>query len=159
MRAAFLIVVAIALFGACGFQRQGVAPMSPVMRVTYLDAKDERTDFQLELRRSLAASGTRLADRAEDATATLRVSRDETGRRVLSVSSRNTPLEYEVYYTVTYSVSAGDKELMPSQTVTLTRDYSFSEEQLLAKEHEEDILRAAIARDLAGIVMRRLASL
>lgn len=159
MRAANLLVVLLLVVSACGFQRQGVAPMSPVMRVTYVDARDARTDFQIELRRSLAASGTRFAQRAEDATATLRISRDETGRRVLSVSARNTPREYEVYYTVTYSVSAGGRELVPAQTVTLTRDYSFDEEQLLAKEHEEDILRAAIARDLAGIVMRRLVSL
>lgn len=159
MRTTLPLLVAVLLLGACGFQRQGVAPMSPMMRVTYLDADDARTDFQLALRSSLAASGTQFANRAEDATATLRISRDETGRRVLSVSVRNTPVEYEVYYTVTYSVSTADRELVPAQTITLTRDYSFEEEELLAKEHEEDILRTAIARDLAGIVMRRLASL
>ena len=39
------------------------------------------------------------------------------------------------------------------------RDYSFSESDLLAKNREEDILRQAIARDLAVLVVRRLASL
>ena len=38
-------------------------------------------------------------------------------------------------------------------------EWSESERLLLAKGHEEDILRADMARDLADMVMRRLASL
>ncbi len=48
---------------------------------------------------------------------------------------------------------------MPPQTLSLTRDYSFDENNLLAKEHEEDILRVQMARELAAIATRRLASL
>jgi LPS-assembly lipoprotein len=158
LKRASLLALALAI-GACGFHRLGVTPMSPMMRATRIDAKDARTDFQLELRRSLVASGSRVVESAEEATATLNITRDETGRRVLSVSARNTPREYEVYYTVTYSVKAGEREILSSQTLTLTRDYGFDEERQLAKEEEEDILRLALARDLAGIVMRRLASL
>lgn len=151
--------LAAVLIASCGFHLQGVATVSPVMKVTYLDAEDRRTDFQIGLRRALEAGGAQLTARREDATATLRVTRDETGRRVLSVSARNTPTEYEVYYTVTYSVSSGGQELLAPQTLMLTRDYSFDEQALLAKETEEDILRQALARDLVSIVVRRLASL
>ena len=55
--------------------------------------------------------------------------------------------EYEIFYTIKYSVTAEGKELLTTQTLTLTRDYSFDETTLLAKEHEEDILREALARD------------
>jgi len=153
-----LLACSIVVTG-CGFHRQGVTTMSPLMKATYIDAEDDRSGFQLELRRALLASGARIVPTAEEATATLRIARDETGRRVLSVSARNTPREYEVYYLVRYSVTAGGKELLPPQDLELTRDYSFDETRLLAKEEEEEILRAAIARDLAGIVLRRLASL
>lgn len=157
-RATLPVAAAIVLAG-CGFHRQGVAPMPAMMQRMYVDAEDVRTDFQLGLRRALQASGTQLTERPEEATATLRITRDETGRRVLSVSARNTPREYEVYYTVTYSVTADDEEILAPQTLTLTRDYSFNELTQLAKEGEEDILREALARDLVGIVLRRLASL
>ena len=89
----------------------------------------------------------------------LRIERDETGQRVLSVSARNTPAEYEIFYTVTYSVTANGAEILTPQTLTLTRDYSFDDEALLAKQHEEEILREALADDLVNLVMRRLASL
>ena len=63
-------------------------------------------------------------------------------RRVLSVSAANQPNEYEITYTVSFSVTAGDKELLPPQEVSATRTYSFNEPLLLAKGHEEDVLRA-----------------
>jgi len=144
---------------ACGFHRQGVTPMSPVMKVTYVDAKDVRSDFLRGLTRALKAGGTAIAPTRAAASAVLRIERDESGQRVLSVSARNTPTEYEIFYTVTYAVTSGGKEVLPPQTLTLTRDYSFDDEALLAKQHEEGILREALARDLVNLVMRRLASL
>jgi outer membrane lipopolysaccharide assembly protein LptE/RlpB len=73
---------------------------------------------------------------------------------VLSVSARNTPAEYSIFYTVTYAVTAGGEEVLPAQTLTLTRDYTFDEEALLAKQHEEEILREALARDLVALVVK-----
>jgi len=158
LRACFALVL-VATVAACGFQRQGIARMPEIMRVTYVDSKDERTEFQTVLRRALEASGATLTAKKEDATATLKILSDETGQRVLSVSARNTPTEYEVFYTVEFAVAGMSGELLPPQKLTLTRDYSFNEQALLAKEREEEILREALARDLVGIVLRRLASL
>ncbi|HKE44889.1 MAG TPA: LPS assembly lipoprotein LptE [Steroidobacteraceae bacterium] len=133
--------------------------MSPVMKVTYVDTQDERSAFLLILKQSLEASGTTLTPQREAATAVLHIEHDETGQRVLSVSAANKPTEYEIFYRIKYSVSANGKDVLATQTLEVTRDYSFDETTLLAKEHEEDILREALARDLAGIVMSRLASL
>jgi outer membrane lipopolysaccharide assembly protein LptE/RlpB len=41
----------------------------------------------------------------------------------------------------------------------LSKDYSFEENVQLAKEHEADILRQQMARDLVAIAMHRLTSL
>jgi LPS-assembly lipoprotein len=144
---------------ACGFHRQGVTPMPAVMKVTYVDARDERTDFMRRLTRALETRGATLTPTRGSASAVLRIERDETGQRVLSVSARNTPTEYEIFYTVTYAVTSNGAEILSPQTLTLTRDYSFDEEALLAKQHEEEILREALAGDLVNLVMRRLASL
>jgi LPS-assembly lipoprotein len=56
-------------------------------------------------------------------------------------------------------VEAGDKTLLANQEVSSTRSYSFDERLLLAKQHEEAVLREAMAKELADIVMRRLARL
>lgn len=129
------------------------------MAVTYVDTDDRYTDFNRALHESLRVSGARLANRPEDATAIVRIIKDESGQRVLSVSARNTPEEYEVFYAVEYSVTNGQAELIAPQIIELTRDYSYDETAVLAKQREQAILRKALARDLAGLVVRRLASL
>jgi LPS-assembly lipoprotein len=150
---------ALAALAGCGFQLQGRAPLPSTLAVAFVQAEDQQSDFVQGLRKALIASGAELAKSREGASGTVRIVKDEVERNVLSVSARNTPREYEVTYTVRFSVSAGDEELLPEQEVALSRDYSFDERALLAKEHEEAILREALAQDLVGIVMRRLASL
>ena len=152
-------LMASVLVGGCGFHLQGATTMPAAMRMTYIDTEDERSTFLLTLLSSMKASGTTITPERAAATAVLHIEHDETGQRVLSVSAANKPTEYEIFYTIKYSVTAEGKELLTTQTLTLTRDYSFDETTLLAKEHEEDILREALARDLTGIVMSRLASL
>jgi LPS-assembly lipoprotein len=101
----------------------------------------------------------RVTSHREDATAVLKIAKDQSSQRVLSVSGTNSPTEYEVFYTVIYSVEAAGTVLIEPQTLSLTRDYSFDETALLAKEHEQEQIRAALAQQLAGLVLRRMAVL
>lgn len=147
--------LALALAG-CGFQLRGMAELSPRMATPYLEVEDRYTPFNAALESALRASGATLARSREAASAVVRIRRDEAGRHVLSVTAQNTPAEYEVYYTVEYSVSANGEELLPPQSLTLAREYTYDETQVLAKQHEERLIREALARDLAGLVLRRL---
>ena len=158
LRALAAAGLALAL-GACGFHLQGTAKLPPTLERTHVAAEDRYTEFNRALADALRASGVRLAAARADATAVVEVLEDVTGQRVLSVSARNTPREYEVYYTVRYRVTAGDRELLAPQSLTLTREYSFDETALLAKEREQELLREALARELSALVMRRLAAL
>ncbi|HSQ70574.1 MAG TPA: LPS assembly lipoprotein LptE [Steroidobacteraceae bacterium] len=144
---------------ACGFRLQGDVTLPAGMQSVYVATADELTPFSVALRRSLGDSGAVMAGSAGEADVVLRVIRDRSGRRVLSVSARNTPQEYEIYYSLDYSVDRAGQQVIPPQSLELTRNLSFDESLLLAKENEEEILRDAMARDLAGLVMRRLESL
>lgn len=156
--AAALAVLA-AVLASCGFQLQGRSPLPERLAVTHLQAPDAQSDFVIGLRRALVASGARLTEAPAEATATVQVLTDQLTERVLSVSARNVPRELELTYTVRFAVRAGDQELLPPQQVAVSRDVSFDERALLAKENEQAVLREALARDLVGIVMRRLSSL
>jgi len=113
----------------------------------------------VELRRAIERSGGELTSTAAEADTVVRIQRDRSGRRVLSVSVRNTPQEYEIFYLVEYSVDRGGKEVLELQPLEMIRNLSFDETQLLAKDREEAIIREAMARDLAVLVTRRLESL
>lgn len=153
------ICLVATLLSGCGWRLQGTTKLSPIMATTYVDTDDRFTDFNRALRESLQASGARITATREEATAVVRILKDESGQRVLTVSARNTPEEYEVFYLIEYSVNGRTEELITPQKIELTRDYSYDETTVLAKQREQAVLREALARDLAGLVVRRLASL
>jgi LPS-assembly lipoprotein len=144
---------------ACGFRLVGSEPLPPSMAHPYLSLKDPYTDFSREFEHQLKSAGAMVQPLREGATATIDVTRDQVAQRTLSVSGANIPTEYELTYTVTFSVQRADKEVLPSQTISLSKDYSFNQDVELAKQHEADILRQQMARDLVAIAMHRLTSL
>jgi LPS-assembly lipoprotein len=152
-------VLALVLQAGCGFQLKGAVSLPEGVWSVYVATNDELSPFAVELGRALDAAGAVRASSASEADAVIRVAQDRTGRRVLSVSARNTPQEYQVFYIVGYSIGRGDEQAVTPQQIELSRSYSFSESDLLAKDREEAILREALARDLADLVVRRLASL
>jgi LPS-assembly lipoprotein len=152
-------VAQLAVLAACGFHLEGRTPLPDSIKAAYVQATDQQTDFVQSLRKAMLTSGVRPPRQRDQASAVVYIIKDEVVRRVLSVSAMNQPNEYEVTYTVRFSVSAGDKELLAPQDVSATRSYSFDETLLLAKEHEEAILRQAMGHDIADIVMRQLSRL
>lgn len=157
-RAAWLLALVTAL-ASCGFQLRGQTVLPATMDRTYIATGDAQSLFYRKLRRSLADSGVDVVDSPVDATAVLTILDDETGQRVLSVSARNVPREYEVFYRVQFSVESGEEMLIEPQEQALIRDYTYDETRVLGKAREEELLREAIADDLVRFVMFQLAAL
>ena len=126
---------------------------------TYIETSDRHSQFYRELRAQLRSAGVDLVDAAADASAVFSISYDETDQRVLSVSARNVPTEYEVYYSIEYSLDAGAKSLLERQTLTLTRDYIYDSTLVLGKAREEELLREAVVKDLVRIVLKQISIL
>jgi LPS-assembly lipoprotein len=156
---AIVAAVLAALAASCGFHLQGREPLPAVLATVYVDTDDPQTDFAVHLRKSLLASGARLVDDPGAASAVVRILDDAATRSVVSVSAENAPVASQIQYSVRFAVRAGERELLSPQTLSASQQFSFDERLLLAKENEENILREALARDLAGVAMRRLSSL
>ncbi|MGB7903551.1 MAG: LPS assembly lipoprotein LptE [Steroidobacteraceae bacterium] len=159
VRAMLALPVAALLLAGCGFHLQGNGSLPAGARKVRVITADEVTPFAVELRRAIERSGGELTGTSAEADMVVRIRRDRSGRRVLSVSARNTPQEYEIFYSVEYSVDRGGKEVLESQPLEMIRNLSFDETQLLAKDREEVIIRDSMAKDLALLVTRRLESL
>jgi LPS-assembly lipoprotein len=146
------------LLSGCGFQLRGAATVPPEMAQTYIETNDRYSLFYRELRDSLRRSGVEVVDAPDNSVATFTIYSDETGQRVLSVSARNVPREFEVYYSVYYGVVTSEKVILAPQAQTLTRDYIWDETLVLGKEKEEQLLRDAVVDDLIRVVMIQLSS-
>jgi len=144
---------------ACGFHLQGAASTPAEMQRTYISTPDEFSQFYRELRRTLIAAGVELTKSPEDATATLTILYDFTDQRVLSVSARNVPTEFEVFYTVQYTITSGEKSLLDMQELSLARDYTYDATLVLGKAQEEQLMRNAIVGDLVRIIMEQISTI
>jgi LPS-assembly lipoprotein len=154
-----LVVCAALALASCGFHLQGRQPLPAAFAYTFVETRDEQTDFVQDLRRALIAAGSDVIPTKGSSGAVIEVHADELTERILSVSARNIPTEYELTYRVRFSVMSGGQTLIDKEEISATRDISFDETQLLAKEREQEILREALARDLVALVMRRIAAL
>ncbi len=154
----FLFVILVQSLGACGFQLQGAFAVPERMERTYIDTQDKFSLFYRSFHRELRAAGVNVVDSLEEATAIFTIYFDETGQRVLSVSARNVPTEYEVFYTIQYGLMGGDVTLLQVQDITVTRDYTYDATLVLGKAKEEEIMRAAIVQDLVRIVLKQISA-
>lgn len=147
------------MLAGCGYHLQGGLTVPAEMKSTYIDTPDRFSLFYRELSLQLQAAGVNVVNSPVGATAVFAILLDETDQRVLSVSGRNVPTEFEVYYTVRYSLVSGQKTLLDAQFVTVTSDYTYDETLVLGKAHEQDVLREAIVDDLVRIVLKQISAL
>jgi outer membrane lipopolysaccharide assembly protein LptE/RlpB len=69
------------------------------------------------------------------------------------------PTEFEVFYTVQYTITSGEKSLLDLQELTLTRDYTYDSTLVLGKAKEEQLMRDAIVGDLVRIIMEQISTI
>ena len=138
---------------------RGAATVPVAMDRTYIQTNDRHSLFYRKMRESLIVAGVEIVESRDQASATFSILADETGQRVLSVSARNVPREFEVYYTILYGVDTPEGNLLTPRTQALTRDYTWDETQVLGKEREEQLMREAIVDDLVRVVLIQLSGI
>ncbi len=156
--AALLALVPLLAAAGCGFQFRGTPGLPPQMAIIHIQAADRYSPFYRELVTVLRRNDVTLTDDPGQARTVIKVLADDTGRRLLSVTTRNVPAEYEVFYRVRFSVDVDGAEAVPLEQLAMTRNFAFDETAVLGKSGEEEIIRQAIASDLVGLVTRRLAA-
>ena len=145
------------LLSSCGFQlRQSTIDIDKLDN-TFIETNDSRSIFYRKLRAEFNSNNIELATSKFIAKNTITIHRDETGRRVLSVSARNVATEYEVFYRLSYSF-VNEERSSNTEELELTRSYTFNENLVLGKSQEEEILIEALASDLVRLMLRQISS-
>ena len=159
MRAALaLLVVATALLlSACGFQLRG--SYSLPYESLFVDMPDASVVGAGLKRQIRAGTGTRLVDSKEDAQATFIQVTDLRERQILSLSTAGRVREVRLRFRYAYRVvDPKGRELVAITGVEITRDLTYDDSAVLAKEQEELVLWRDMENDLVQQLMRRLAA-
>lgn len=158
-RSALIVFLSVAVAG-CGFNLRGSQQFgSELVGQLYLEEQGNTSILQ-PLRQALTAQQVRFATIRSDADTIVVLSDEVISRRVASVSSSGKVSEYELLHAVDLQtiravdgVKAGQLELprdnQPKEkTISVARDYTYDETDVLAKDDEERILRGEMADEL-----------
>ena len=152
---ALLVFLSMTLAG-CGFQLRGTANV-PFDTVYVPGASG---GIALDLKRNIQA-GTRakIVEDPKQADAIVQFTQETRQKVILSLSGTGRVREYRLVYRVGFRVHDGKTgEFVPPTTIELSRDITFNDTEVLAKEAEEGLLIRDMQSDMVQQIMRRLAS-
>jgi LPS-assembly lipoprotein len=156
---AYLGTLLLGLAG-CGFHLAGNRMLPPPLDSVYIETvvpyRVSEPPVEVALRSRLVRRGGVVTSRAGDAKCILRLTKLDERREVLSAGLDGKALEYLLTTRVSYELTSGKDVLVPLDTLTVSRDYSFNAEQVLAKEAEEARLREFIQDEIAELLLLRL---
>ncbi|HEY6966101.1 MAG TPA: LPS assembly lipoprotein LptE [Burkholderiales bacterium] len=156
MRIALALALALTVAG-CGFQMRGTADLP--FETLYMPPANT-PGIALDLKRNIqAGTRTTVVDDMKKADAVLEFSQEVRDRLILSLAATGRVREYQLRYLVGFRVHDGKGgEFVPSSTVTLTRDITFNDSDVLSKQSEEQLLYRDMQFDMVQLIMRRLAA-
>ncbi|MDR1853732.1 MAG: LPS assembly lipoprotein LptE [Azoarcus sp.] len=152
----FLAALALATLAAgCGFHLRGPQPLA--FATAYVGAS-QYSELGMALRRQIALSGaTKIEEDAKAADVQLQILSNKRTREILSLTATGKVREYELGQTLRFRlVDRDNKELIPPTSLSVRREYTFSDEMILGKSQEEELLYRDMESDLVGQLMRRL---
>ena len=93
----------------------------------------------------------------KDAQAVLQFTEEVRAKEILSLTATGRVREFRLVYRVGFRVHDGKGgEFLPANSIQLTRDVTFNDAEILAKEAEEALLYRDMQFDMVQQVMRRL---
>ena len=139
------------LLSACGFQLRGTASL-PFSSIFVQAAPASLLATQLK-QAVLTGTGTRIADRPEQAEVILQIMTELQEKQILSLGGGGRVSEFQLRYRVSFRLTdSKNREHIPASEIVLRRDFSFNDQQVLSKESEE----ALLFRDMRGDAVRQL---
>jgi LPS-assembly lipoprotein len=144
------------LVAACGFRLRGTAEV-PFEKIYLPNAV---SGIALDLKRSIqAGTNARVVDDAAKADAIMQFTEEGRLKEVLSLTGTGKVREFQLRYRVGFRVHDGKgTDFVPQSLIQLTRDVTFNDAEILAKEQEEQILFRDMQTDMVQQILRRLAA-
>jgi len=152
-------VLAVALLltlAACGFKLRGTADVP--FETIYLPGATG--GIALDLKRNIQiGTNAKVVDDAAKAQAVMQFTEEAKQKEVLSLTGTGKVREFQLRYRVGFRVHDGKGgDYVPQSTIQLTRDVTFNDTEILAKEQEEQLLFRDMQSDMVQQILRRLAA-
>jgi LPS-assembly lipoprotein len=150
------IVLLCLVIAGCGFRLRGTADLP--FETLYVPAGSG--GIALDLKRNIqAGTNAKVVDDPKIAEAQLQFTEEIREKEILSLTATGRVREFKLRYRVGFRVHDNKgTDYVPPTRLELSRDISFNDTEVLAKEAEEQLLFRDMQSDMVQQIMRRLAS-
>ena len=151
-----LTPILLLLVAACGFQLRGTADLP----FNNLYVPGAITGIALDLKRNIqAGTNTKVVEDPAQADAVMVFTGEAREKQILSLTGTGRVREFRLVYRVGFRVHDGKGgDYVPQNTLELTREVTFNDAEVLAKETEEQLLFRDMQNDMVQQIMRRLSA-
>ena len=150
------LVLLLLVLAGCGFRLRGTAEVP----FQSLYVPGATSGIALDLKRNIqAGTRARVVDDPKEADAVLQFTEESRAKEILSLTGAGRVREFQLRYRVGFRVHDGKgAEYVPNSVIQLTRDVTFNDAEILAKEQEEQLLFRDMQSDMVQQILRRLAA-
>lgn len=151
-----MLALLLASVAGCGFRIRGTAEVP--FDALYLPGAT--SGIALDLKRYIqAGTNARVVDDPAKAEAIMQFTEEARQKEVLSLTGTGKVREFQLRYRVGFRVHDGKGlDFVPQSVIQLTRDVTFNDAEILAKEQEEQLLFRDMQTDMVQQILRRLAA-
>lgn len=147
----------LGLLGACGFHLRGAASLP--LQTIFIEQTNAPTAAADVARAIRTGTSTRVSEDRAAAQAILQLSGESTEKRILSLNEAGRVRAFELFYRLTFRLHDGkENDMLPQQQIELRREFTYNDQQILAKEAEESLLYANMRSDAIQQIIRRISA-
>lgn len=156
-----LVLVTTLSVAGCGFHLRGSQTLPQGVEYVALIAASEHSDLVRAVDKRLDLyeihGGFGLPDSYKKTAIVMQLAPEKLDRRLLSVFSTGQVAEYQLVYTVKYTVTFPDGKHVPA-TIEVLREYQDDPDQVLAKSRELNLVLDEMRVEAADRMIRLLSS-
>jgi LPS-assembly lipoprotein len=144
----------------CGWQLRGTTMIPEGLESLHIAAPDNNPELARQLRQALKSAGITVPESADEAQYSLVILSAKPSRRTATVNPNARVSELELTEEVTFMIRDHAGQIaIPSSTVIAERVFEYDENNVVATQDEERLIRGEMRRDLVGQILNRLRQL
>jgi LPS-assembly lipoprotein len=153
----FALLLALSFLSACGFRLRGYVEMPPWLDHVAIVVQDANRDLEVRLKNQLQAYGRHIVTDPTQADYMLILEKDNLQQKINSVAASTTPRQYQLIYTVRYSLIKRDgTPVVTSRLVAVTRQLTVNNDRILGSDSEELIIISAMRQEAVMQIINRM---
>lgn len=154
----FILLIALSVLSACGYHlRGGIADLpqkeSELMQKIYLH--EASAELSKSFKKNIKSFGGTLVKRFQ-ASIIISIIKEESDKYSIALNEDNKSTEYEISYYLTYEIHDKDEKLLTTQKLKIYRQYYDSQNDVISRAKESDMIRREIYQDAVRTVMSHL---